>query len=212
MNDVLHVLQKHRIIPVVVIDHVGQAVPLANTLMEGGLPLMEVTFRSAVAAEAIKAVRKRNPAMLVGAGTILTTADLRMAIDAGASFGVAPGFDHVVAQMAVKESFPFFPGVMTPTDIQGALMLNITVLKFFPAEAAGGPLMIRSLLAPFSHLGIRVIPTGGINPGNLNKYLEVPEVLAAGGTWIARKEEIAMEKWDEIKQRCREATGLVVQK
>jgi 2-dehydro-3-deoxyphosphogluconate aldolase / (4S)-4-hydroxy-2-oxoglutarate aldolase len=197
-------LKELKVILVLVIDHVESALTLADALMRGGLPIAEITFRTRDAAEVIHRIRTERPEMIVGAGTVLLVEDLRQAVDAGAAFGVAPGLNRAVAAEAKRMGFPFLPGVMTPSEIDAAFSLGFRILKFFPASAAGGVPMIKSLAAPFAHLGVQFVPTGGINLSNLRSYLEVPQVVAVGGTWIASREDIARKAWPEISARCRE--------
>ena len=184
-------LESARVVPVIAIDDVAAAHPLADALAEGGLPIAEITFRTAAAGDVIEAIRTHRPEMLVGAGTVLDVETLKEASGRGAVFAVAPGFDRVVVEEALKMGFPFFPGIMTPTDIQAALSLGVKILKFFPAGAAGGPKMLKSLAGPYAHTGVRFNPTGGVNLGNLPDYLAIGAVIAAGGTWIAKRDTIA---------------------
>jgi 2-dehydro-3-deoxyphosphogluconate aldolase/(4S)-4-hydroxy-2-oxoglutarate aldolase len=201
-QDAIKEIGKLKVIPVVAIDDAEAALPLADALAEGGLGVAEITFRTEAGAAVIKKIAEGRPKMLVGAGTILTVENLRRARDCGAVFGVAPGFNPRVAEEAVKLGFPFFPGVMTPTDIEAALAMKLNVLKFFPAEAAGGIAMVKALGEPYKHMGIRFIPTGGVNPENFRDYLAVETVLAVGGTWVAKRQDIAAGQWDKIKANC----------
>ena len=201
-QDAIKEIGKLKVIPVVAIDDAEAALPLADALAEGGLGVAEITFRTEAGAAVIKKIAEGRPKMLVGAGTILTVDNLRRARDCGAVFGVAPGFNPRVAEEAVKLGFPFFPGVMTPTDIEAALAMKLNVLKFFPAEAAGGIAMVKALGEPYKHMGIRFIPTGGVNPENFRDYLAVETVLAVGGTWVAKRQDIAAGQWDKIKANC----------
>ena len=191
-----------RVVPVIAIDQVNSALPLADALIRGGLPIAEITFRTKAAAQVILELTKKRPELIVGAGTILTIEDLKKARDCGAKFGVAPGFNPKVVEESIKLDFPFSPGVMTPSDIEGALSLGIKVLKFFPAEAAGGIKMLKSLAAPYAHLGVKFIPTGGITTDNIDHYLDVPQVLAVGGTWIAKTADIEEGNWGKIEKNC----------
>ena len=200
-----------RVVPVIAIEDVEAALPLADALLEGGLPVVEVTFRTTAAAAVIERIVRERPGMLVGAGTVVTTENLRRAAECGATFGVAPGFNPTVVREALKIGFPFAPGVMTPSDIEGALSFGVTVLKFFPAAAAGGVNMLRSIAAPYAHTGVRFIPAGGVSQGNLGDYLEQKIVLAVGGTWIATREDIAAGRWDAIRDNCRHALAVVEQ-
>lgn len=198
------------IVPVIAIDDAEAALPLADALLDGGLPIIEVTFRTKAAAEVISRIRKERPDMLVGAGTVLNESNLEAAVAAGAQFGVAPGLNPQIVGRATALGLPFTPGVCTPSDIEAAVSLGCTVLKFFPAEAAGGVAMVKALAAPYGHLGVEFVPTGGVNLNNLVDYLKLDAVAAVGGTWIAKKDDIAAGRWDEIAQRCREAVDLVV--
>ncbi len=202
---VLETIAKYRVIPVVAIESVEAALPLADALLAGGLPVIEVTFRTAAAADVIAVLSRERPNLLVGAGTVLTPENLEAAMVAGAQFGVAPGFNPAVVRRAQERGFPFVPGVCTPTDIEAALAAGCTTLKFFPAEACGGVAMVKTLAAPYAHLGIRFVPTGGVSPSNLQDYLACPEVLAVGGTWLAKKEDIRDGSWPLITDRCKVA-------
>jgi 2-dehydro-3-deoxyphosphogluconate aldolase/(4S)-4-hydroxy-2-oxoglutarate aldolase len=205
----LGLLESYGVIPVVAIESLEHAIPLADALIEGGLPVAEITFRTQSAADVIKTLKKERPELLVGAGTILSVENLIKAQEYGASFGVAPGFNPEIVGKAVALGFPFFPGVMTPSDVEKGLSVGIKILKFFPAEASGGLSMLKALSAPYAHLGVRFIPTGGININNLEGYLISNQVLAVGGTWIAKKDVIASRQWDRIKENAL-AVGKVV--
>ncbi len=204
-------IAKAGVVPVIAIDSVDHAIPLADALLEGGLPLAEITFRTAAAAEVIGVLAARRPELLVGAGTILTDENLRAAIDCGAKFGVAPGLNPDIVSQANAADWPFVPGVATPSDIERGLSMGCQVLKFFPAEALGGESMIKALSGPYQHTGVRFVPTGGVNANNLEAYLSVDVVLAVGGTWIAKKEDFAGGAWDAITQRCKAVTKIVAQ-
>jgi 2-dehydro-3-deoxyphosphogluconate aldolase/(4S)-4-hydroxy-2-oxoglutarate aldolase len=201
--EIYQTIGKLRIVPVIAIEDADSALLLADALLEGGLPVAEITFRTEAAGAVIKKIVKERPEVLVGAGTILTVDNLRKAIDCGARFGVAPGFNPKVVEESLKMNFPFSPGIMTPTDIEAALGFGIKILKFFPAEAAGGTKMLKSLAAPYAHLGVKFIPTGGITPDILNNYLTIPQVLAVGGTWIAKAEDINKKNWKQIIINCK---------
>lgn len=197
------------IVPVIAIDNPDDALPLADALLEGGLPLAEITFRTPAAARVIETIASQRPGILLGAGTVLNRADLHRAAKCGARFGVAPGFNPEIVREAVRIGFAFSPGVMTPSDIEGALSLGVKVLKFFPAGAAGGVKMLRAIGAPYAHLGVHFIPTGGIGLNNLREYLEEKSVLAVGGTWIATRDLIAAARWNAIRDNCRAAVTVV---
>jgi 2-dehydro-3-deoxyphosphogluconate aldolase/(4S)-4-hydroxy-2-oxoglutarate aldolase len=202
-------LGQFKVVPVIAIERAEDALPLADALIEGGLPLAEITFRTAAAADVISTLNKARPELVIGAGTILTTDQLHRAAECGATFGVAPGFNPKVVEEANKIGFAFSPGVMTPSDVEGAVSLGIKVLKFFPAEAAGGVKMLKSLAAPYAHLGIKFIPTGGLNINNMNDYLSIPQVLAIGGTWVAKKDAINDQNWEQIVENSKQAIGAI---
>lgn len=195
------------IVPVIAIDDVKDAVPLADALLEGGLPIAEITFRTAAAAQVIAAMADKRPELLVGAGTILTPQALQSAIDAGARFGLAPGFDAEIVTAAADRNFAFAPGIMTPSDLTACARHGVKLAKFFPASAAGGPAMLDAIAAPFAHLGIRFVPTGGVGQDTIGDWLKLKSVAAIGGTWIARKDDIAMGKWADISAKARAAVA-----
>lgn len=199
------------VIPVIAIEDVAMALPLADALAEGGLPAAEITFRTEAAAAVIERITRERPEMLVGAGTILTTDNLIRAVECGASFGVAPGLNAAIVARALELKFPFSPGVMTPTDIESALSWGVKFLKFFPAGAAGGVAMLKSIAAPYLHTGVRFIPTGGVNQANLSEYLALKAVVAVGGTWIATTDDIAAKRWNQIRDNCRNAVAVANQ-
>lgn len=198
-----------KVIPIVAIDSVESALPLADALIAGGLPVAEITFRTAAAADVITLLKRERPELLLGAGTLLSADNVRRAKDCGAEFGVAPGLNPKVVREAVKIGLPFAPGIMTPSDVEAALDFGIKALKFFPAGAAGGLEMLRSLSAPYAHLGVKYIPTGGVNLENAAEYLGEKIVLAVGGTWLAKKDDIASGNWSKITDNCRRVTELV---
>jgi 2-dehydro-3-deoxyphosphogluconate aldolase/(4S)-4-hydroxy-2-oxoglutarate aldolase len=194
-----------RIVPVVVIDDASVAVDLADTLLAAGLRVIEITFRTKAAAEAIGKIASAKPDMLVGAGTLLTEDNVRRAVDAGATFGVAPGLNPRTVEAANKTGLDFAPGVATPSEVERALELGCTMLKFFPAEQAGGAAMVKALAGPYGHTGVQFIPTGGINAGNMADYLAIPAVAAIGGSWFVDKKLIAARDWETIGRLTREA-------
>src|SRR5579871_4800026 len=197
------------VVPVITIENADAAIPLADALIESGLPVAEITFRTAAAAEAIRRISRERPKLIVGAGTVLTAANLEAAKASGAAFAVAPGLNPETVKQAQAIGLPFMPGIATPTDIELGLSLGCKYLKFFPAEALGGVGMIEALSAPYKHTGLRFMPTGGVNTNNLEAYLKVETVAAVGGTWIAKKEDLANGKWDEIRNRCKAALEIV---
>ena len=198
-------MERCGVIPVIAIESPTLALPLADALIKGGLPVAEITFRTESAGEAIQILKKERPEILLGAGTILTVTDLVRAREYGAQFGVAPGFNPEIVKKAQQIGLPFFPGVMTPTEIEKGLSMGIKWMKYFPSEASGGVKMLKAVSAPFAHLGVRFIPTGGVNMDNLTEYLRQKFVLAVGGTWIATKEMISGKEWDAIRTNAQAA-------
>lgn len=198
-------LTKNPVIPVIVIEDENDAEPLAEALLEGGLDVIEVTFRTAAAPAALERIVAGFPEMVVGAGTVVTQEQARRCVDLGVSFGVAPGFNPATVRQFQASGVPFIPGVLSPSEIEGAFGLGCTLLKFFPAGAAGGPKMLRALAGPYGSLGVRFCPTGGVSVDNMNEYLSLPEVFAVGGSWLAGKSQIADKQWSAITEQTREA-------
>ena len=207
MADIINELKTLKIIPVIKIGDAKDALPLARALAEGGLPCAEVTFRTSCAAEAIKNIASHlKDDMLVGAGTVLNPRQVDEAIDAGAKFIVSPGLNPDVVKHCIKLDVPVIPGVITPTEIELALSLGLKVVKFFPAEAAGGLAMLKALAAPYGD--IHYVPTGGIGPENLLKYLAYDKVVACGGSWMVKEEMIGAGDFASIKTLTMEAVKL----
>jgi 2-dehydro-3-deoxyphosphogluconate aldolase/(4S)-4-hydroxy-2-oxoglutarate aldolase len=196
-----------RLVPVIVIDDLADAVPLASAFVDGGLPCAEVTFRTPNAAEAIERISSARPDMLVGAGTVLTLQQAARAKDAGARFIVAPGFNPQVVDYCLERAIPVFPGVCTPTEIEMAIGKGLQVLKFFPAEAAGGLPFLKAVAAPYA--GVEFMPTGGINLENLASYLGFERVVACGGSWMAPAEWIARKQFDHVRRETERAMRVV---
>lgn len=194
-----------RIVPVVVLDRAESAEPLAEALLAGGLDIMEITFRTAAAEKSIRRIAARFPEILLGAGTLLEMDQVKRAKDAGAVFGLAPGLNPAIVAAASESGLQFSPGVMTPTDVEHALALGCKLLKFFPAEVAGGVNMLKALAGPYGHTGVKFIPTGGVSSGNLPAYLQLPVVAAIGGSWMVDKNLVNDGKWEEISRLTREA-------
>ena len=207
--DMIETLGKAGIIPVIVIDREEQAVPLAKALVGGGLPVLEVTFRTAAAPAAIEAIRREVPEAVVGAGTLLDESMVRRAKAAGAVFGVAPGFDPAVVSAAKAENLPFCPGIATASELSQALTAGCRMVKFFPAEAAGGVKMIKNLLGAFRFTGVKFMPTGGVKPDNVGDYLAVPEIVCCGGTWLVPKDALAAGDCAAIGKLAAEAAAIV---
>ena len=202
---------KQRLMCITTIDRADDAVPLAQALLAGGLNVMEITFRTAAAAESIRLICKEVPQMAIGAGTLLSADNVKAAVDAGAQFGVSPGLNEAVLAAADKKKIPFFPGVLTPTEVDRALNLGCKFLKFFPAEPAGGAAMLKALAAPFAHTGVKFLPTGGINAVTLAGYLALPQVAAVGGSWMAEKKLVTEKNWSKITAITVEALKVVAQ-
>jgi 2-dehydro-3-deoxyphosphogluconate aldolase/(4S)-4-hydroxy-2-oxoglutarate aldolase len=204
-EDLLGRLASTGVIAVLIIDDAANAVPVARALLEGGIDAMELTLRTPAAIEGLRRIRAEVPEMLAGIGTILTPAQIDEVVAAGAAFGVAPGTNARVIEAAQKHRLPFAPGIVTPSDIEQAISLGCRLLKFFPAEPSGGIAYLKSIAAPFAHLGVRYVPLGGVSADNLGDYLAEECVLAVGGSWIASRELIHGKEWSAIEHRAREA-------
>lgn len=207
MNEVLEQFQKLGVIPVVVIDDAKDAAPLAKALVEGGLPCAEVTFRTAAAEESIRIMSKEYPEMLVGAGTVLTTEQVDRAVAAGAKFIVSPGLNPKVVKYCVDKGIPVTPGTANPSDIEQALEQGLDVVKFFPAEPLGGLKLIKAMAAPY--VGVKFMPTGGINEKNVREYLAYDRILACGGSWMVKGDLIKAGDFEQIKKLTAEAVQIV---
>jgi 2-dehydro-3-deoxyphosphogluconate aldolase / (4S)-4-hydroxy-2-oxoglutarate aldolase len=210
-EEIFNQIARLGIVPVIAIENAAAAIPLADALIAGGLPVVEITFRTAAAAEAIRKIAKERPQIIIGAGTVLTRANVEAAKASGAAFAVAPGLNPEIVKYAREVGLPFVPGVATPSDIEFGLSHGCKLLKFFPAEANGGVKMLEALSGPYQHAGIRFMPTGGVNPANLESYLKLGTVAAVGGTWIAKKEDLANGNWGDIPGRCQAALQMVAQ-
>jgi 2-dehydro-3-deoxyphosphogluconate aldolase/(4S)-4-hydroxy-2-oxoglutarate aldolase len=197
------------IVPVIALEQAKDAAPLADALLSGGIPLVEITFRTAAALEAIRSLTRERPGLLVGAGTVLTKENLQSAVQAGARFAVAPGLNPALVRFAAELGIAFIPGVATPSEVEQALSLGCYTLKFFPAELLGGVAMLNALFAPYGHTGVKFIPTGGVTPSNLESYLNCKAVAAVGGTWLAKKDDVAQGNWDGIRNQCAAAVETV---
>ena len=203
MNAVLEEISKLGIVPVVALDDAKDARPLAQALCEGGLPVAEVTFRTAAAEESIRIMASEFPEMLIGAGTVLTTEQVDKAVNAGAKFIVSPGLNPTVVKYCVEKNIPVTPGCSSPSDIERALELGLEVVKFFPAEAAGGLKMIKAMSAPYGN--VKFMPTGGINAANLTSYLDFKKIIACGGSWMVDKALVKAGNFDAIRELTRTA-------
>lgn len=202
-------LQRTGVIAVLMLDDANDAVPVARALLAGGVDCIELTLRTAAAMEALKRIRAEVPEMLVGVGTILTPQQVNDVKAAGAAFGVAPGMNSRVVSEAARIGLPFSPGVCTPTDIELAIEQGSRVLKFFPSEPCGGLAYLRTIAAPFAHLGVKYIPLGGVGADNAEQYLSEPSVLALGGSWLAPREAIQRKDWCIVTTNAAEASAIV---
>ena len=195
-----------KVVPVVVLNDVKDAAPLAKALVEGGLPCAEVTFRTEAAAESLRIMAEAYPDMLVGAGTVLTTEQVDKAVEAGAKFIVSPGFDPEIVDYCIEKNIPVFPGCISPSEVAQAVKRGLKVVKFFPAEQAGGLTMIKAMAAPYNML--KFMPTGGINTKNLKEYLACDKILCCGGSWMVKGDMIEAGEFDKIQKLTEEAKAL----
>lgn len=207
MANIFDQLQKLGIVPVVVLDDVKDAEPLAKALVEGGLPCAEVTFRTDAAEESIRIMSEKYPEMLVGAGTVLTTEQVDRAVAAGAKFIVSPGLNPRIVKYCVEKNIPICPGCTNPSDIEQALENGLKVVKFFPAEPAGGLPMIKAMAAPY--VGVKFMPTGGIKPSNVRSYLEYDRIIACGGSWMVPGDLVNSGDFAKITELTKEAVEIV---
>ena len=207
MENIMIQIEKTGVIPVVVINDVEDAEPLAQALCEGGLPCAEVTFRTAAAEESIRKMTDIYPNMLIGAGTVLTTEQVDRAVVAGAKFIVSPGFDPEVVDYCILKQIPVFPGCITPSEVAQAVKRGLKVVKFFPAAQFGGVSTIQALAAPY--VGLKFMPTGGVNAKNLADYLQCKSIIACGGSWMVKSDLIKAGEFEKIKDMTKEAVSLV---
>lgn len=206
MKNIEEQLKACGVVPVVVLEEETDALPLAKALIEGGLPCAEVTFRTEAAEGAIRQITETYPEMLVGAGTVLTIEQVDRAIASGAKFIVSPGFDPEIVDYCLEKQIPVFPGCMTPSEVAWAVKRGLEVVKFFPAEQAGGLAMIKAMAAPYPQL--RFMPTGGIGPKNLTEYLSFEKILCCGGSWMVKGDLVKEKRYDEIRKLAKEAKML----
>ena len=205
MKEPIDIIAGLGVVPVIAIERASDAVPLADALLEGGLPVAEITFRTEAAADVLAAMRDARPELCIGAGTILDKPNLDRAIASGARFGLAPGYDPDIVDAAKASNLPFCPGIMTPSELTLAAARGVRIAKFFPAGVAGGPRALSGISAPFAHLGIRFIPTGGVTEATIGDWLAIRQVLAVGGTWIAKTEDIREGRFGEIAKNAKAA-------
>lgn len=195
------------IVPVVVLNRVEDAVPLAGALLKGGITFMEITFRTECAADCIEVISREVPDMTVGAGTVINVEQAKTAVARGAEFIVSPGFDEETVRWALDNDIPVIPGTVTPTEIMKAVGMGLRVLKFFPADVYGGIKAIKALSAPFGQ--VRFLPTGGVSPDNLKDFISNKAVAAVGGSWVCKKDDIANHDWDKITALSAEAVQAI---
>ena len=205
--NVAEIIEKLKVVPVIKLDDAKDAVPLGKALVEGGLPVAEITFRTEAAEEAIRKMSGAYPEMAVGAGTLTSVEQAKRALDAGASFFVSPGFHKGITEFAIQNNIPVYPGVCTPTELMMAMEYGLPVVKFFPAGQYGGLKTIKALSGPFPRM--KFMPTGGINQGNIREYLAEPCVIACGGSWMVKDDMLKKQDFDGIRQLVSEAVALV---
>ncbi|NBI43282.1 bifunctional 4-hydroxy-2-oxoglutarate aldolase/2-dehydro-3-deoxy-phosphogluconate aldolase [[Haemophilus] felis] len=206
-TQIIQQLRQLKVVPVIALDQAQAILPLAQTLSENGLPIAEITFRSAAAVEAIRLLREQDPNILIAAGTVLTPEQVVQAKNAGADMIVTPGFNPNIVKLCQDLDLPITPGVNNPMAIEAALELGVNAVKFFPAEASGGVKMIKALLGPYADL--QIMPTGGIGLHNIQDYLAIPNVVACGGSWFVEKALIKAKNWQEIGRLTKEVVELV---
>jgi 2-dehydro-3-deoxyphosphogluconate aldolase/(4S)-4-hydroxy-2-oxoglutarate aldolase len=206
MKTIAEQFEEFGVVPVVVLNDVRDALPLADALCEGGLACAEVTFRTDAAEESIRVMSEKHPEMLVGAGTVLTIDQVNRAVAAGAKFIVSPGFDPEIVDYCIEKEIPVFPGIVTPSELAQAVKRGLKVVKFFPAEQAGGLAMIKAMAAPYTT--VRFMPTGGINAKNLRSYLEFNKIICCGGSWMVKGDLIKAGEFDKIRELTKEAAAL----
>lgn len=200
--EIMERINKVRVVAVLIIDHLEDALPLAEALLKGGITAIELTLRTPVAWEAAKLIKETFPEILLGFGTVLTPNDVQMAKDHGADFAVSPGCNVRVIQAAREAGLSFAPGICTPSEIETAMEQGCSLMKFFPAETSGGIKHLNSMVAPYQHLGLKFIPLGGVNDKNAREYLASPHVAAIGGSWIADRGLIVNKKWEQIERNA----------
>lgn len=205
MNEILEKISKIGIVPVIALENAEDAAPLAKALCDGGLPCAEVTFRTAAAEASIRIIATQFPDMLVGAGTVLTTDQVDRAMEAGAKFIVSPGLNPKIVKYCIDKNIIVLPGCTNPSDIEQAIELGLTAVKFFPAEASGGLNMIKAMAAPYTMM--KFMPTGGISPANLNTYLDFPKIIACGGSWMVSNDLIKSKNFSEITALTKQAVA-----
>ncbi|MFX1315990.1 MAG: bifunctional 4-hydroxy-2-oxoglutarate aldolase/2-dehydro-3-deoxy-phosphogluconate aldolase [Promethearchaeota archaeon] len=207
MTDIIEKLEELKLIPVATIENLDDALPLGKVLVEVGLPIVEITFRTQVAGEVINFLTKEMPKLFIGAGTVLNVEQVNRAIDGGAQFIITPGFNPRVVDYCVNQNILIIPGVNTPTMVEWALDKGLKVVKFFPANLSGGVKMLKALAGPYPEM--KFVPTGGINNDTLIEYLKLSNVIACGGSWIVNKDLISSSNFEEIRKLTKEAVSLI---
>ena len=207
MKELAEKFQKFGVVPVVVLEDTKDAAPLAKALVEGGLPCAEVTFRTEAAEASIRLMAEQYPEMLIGAGTVLTKEQVDAAVKAGAKFIVSPGFDPEIVDYCLEKEISVLPGCISPSEVAQAVKRGLNIVKFFPAEAAGGLAMIKAMAAPYT--GLKFMPTGGINANNLKEYLSCDKILCCGGSWMVKGDLVKAGEFDKIREMTKEARQLV---
>ncbi|MDR3077991.1 MAG: bifunctional 4-hydroxy-2-oxoglutarate aldolase/2-dehydro-3-deoxy-phosphogluconate aldolase, partial [Planctomycetota bacterium] len=193
------------IVPVLVLENLDTGLKLCEILAICGLRAAEITYRTKAAAEIIAAAGKRFPDLLLGAGTVLNQDHLKQAFDLGAAFAVAPGFNPAIVGLAAEKGYAFSPGIATPSEVEQAYDMGVRLFKFFPAEALGGVAMLKNIIAPYKHLGLSFMPTGGVTAANFPDYLAVPEIASVGGTWLGKADDLKAGNWDKIEKDAKAA-------
>lgn len=204
-KDYYNILQKEKILPAITIQSMEEALPVAEAIQKGGLNILEIAFRTPTAAESIGIIKTNFPSLVVGAGTLLTEEQVQQAVDAGADFGLAPGFNPIICKATANKKLPFIPGVMSPSEIEMAASMGFSVLKLFPAAQLGGAEFLKSINGPYEQLQLQFIPMGGVNIKNLNNYLKLKNVIAVGGSWLATRTLIEAKDYDTIQKNVEEA-------
>ena len=202
-------LKASGIIPVLVLENVDTGLKLCELLLKCGLKAAEITYRTKAAPDIIKEAKKRFPDLFLGAGTVLNTDHLKQSFDLGASFAVAPGFNPSIVRCAVDNNYAFCPGIAPPSEVEQAYEMGVRMFKFFPAEALGGVAMIKNIIAPYKHLGIHFMPTGGVTAANAPDWLAIPEIACVGGTWLGKADDLKAGNWDKIEKDAKAAMEML---
>ncbi len=208
-QETMEKLKQAGIIPVLVLEDVATGLKLCEVLQKCGLKAAEITYRTKAAPEVIKEAKKHFPDLFLGAGTVLNSEHLKQAFDLGAAFAVAPGFNPAVVKEAVEKNYAFCPGIATPSEVEQAYHLGVRMFKFFPAEALGGVSMIKNIIAPYKHLGVKFMPTGGVTAQNAPEWLAIPEIACVGGTWLGKADDLKAGNWDKIEKDAKAAMEML---